>query len=525
MFKKIVSNLSFSPALVGQLGFYAKRLRKEEATRRLGLIFVALALVVQSLTVFQPPESANAASSNDLVYGGLGLGANRSINNFLNPYDANTANLKDITTSVGITRAEVAAAQYGSFITGTVKRSWGHNAKYSAAQGELPFAVRNASGQVVETIYHRPLSIANGSNATIYGWIGHSSKVGWFAIMQACGNIVTEIIPPPPPPPPTPTAECYSLTGKVMSRTRFELNAVATTGGGATISNYVFTVKDSSGNVAYTESVASTTTKAATKTFSLNAVGKYTATVAVTTSVGVKTSTKCATSLTSTPPVNCYVNKDLTVEDKECQPCPGQSTVWIKDPECEAKIVQSKTAVNVSQSSVDATTISAQESDQIRYTIAVENTGLLSTSVDLKEDLTDVLEYATLIDNGGGVFDEKAKTLTWPSITLKKDEKQTRVFVVRVLDKIPSTAQGASEPTSYNCEMSNVFGNAVTIKVTCPPEKVIENVVSELPKTGPTENLIFAGIVLAIATYFYARTRQVKKEVRLIRRNLNVGTI
>lgn len=525
MFKKIVSNLSFSPALVNQLGFYAKRLRKEETTRRIGLVFVVLALVVQSLTVFQPPESANAASSNDLVYGGLGLGANRSINNFLAPYDANTANLKDITTSIGITRAEVAAAQYGSFVTGNVKRSWGHHAKYSAAQGELPFTVRNASGQVVETIYHRPLSIANGPNADIYGWIGHSSKVGWFAIMQACGNIVTDIIPPPPPPPPTPTAECYSLTGKVMSRTRFELHAVATQGGGATISNYIFTVKDSAGKVAYTETVASTTTKASTKTFSLNTVGKYTASVSVTTSIGVKTSTKCTTAISSTPPVNCYVNKDLTVEDKECQPCPGQSTVWIKDPLCEAKVVQSKTAINVSQSSVDATTVSAKESDQIRYTITVENTGLLSTPVELKEDLTDVLEYATLIDNGGGTFDDKTKALTWPTVTLKKNEKQTRVFVVRVLDQIPSTAQGASEATSYNCEMGNVFGNAVHIKVACPPEKIIENVVTELPKTGPTENLIFAGVVLALATYFYARTRQVKKEVRLIRRNLNVGTI
>jgi len=43
MFKKIVSQLSFSPALVAQLGFYARRLRKEQATRRLGLVFVGLA--------------------------------------------------------------------------------------------------------------------------------------------------------------------------------------------------------------------------------------------------------------------------------------------------------------------------------------------------------------------------------------------------------------------------------------------------------------------------------------------------
>ncbi len=61
MFRKLVSNLAFSPALVGQLGFYAKRLRKEEATRRAGLVFVALALVVQSFSVFSPPESATVS--------------------------------------------------------------------------------------------------------------------------------------------------------------------------------------------------------------------------------------------------------------------------------------------------------------------------------------------------------------------------------------------------------------------------------------------------------------------------------
>src|SRR5471030_213825 len=96
MFRKIVSNLSFSPALVGQLGFYAKRLRKEESTRRIGLIFVALALVVQCLAVFQPPESANAIAAADLVSGGLVIGANRSFNKFMVPYDANVGHLRDI---------------------------------------------------------------------------------------------------------------------------------------------------------------------------------------------------------------------------------------------------------------------------------------------------------------------------------------------------------------------------------------------------------------------------------------------
>ncbi len=103
MFRKLISGVSFSPALVGQLGFYARRLKKEEATRRLGLIFTALALVVQSFIVFAPPESANAASSNDLVYGGV-----HSKSEYLSYYDRNVNNLKTILTSLGVTRTEIA---------------------------------------------------------------------------------------------------------------------------------------------------------------------------------------------------------------------------------------------------------------------------------------------------------------------------------------------------------------------------------------------------------------------------------
>lgn len=423
MFRKIISNLSFSPALVGQLSFYAKRLRKEQATRRIGLVFVAMALVVQGFTFFQPPESANAANNNDFVAGGLGLGANKSLNNFLAPYDANSGNLKDIMDYVGITRAEITSSQFSSFITGT-KLSWGRVEK----PGSQGVTIKNSNGAAVTTVYAKPLSIANGSNERIYGWIGHSQKVGWFAIMQACGNLVTDTIPPPPPPPPPPVEKCP-------------------------------------------------------------------------------------------------LNTALLKSDKNCLPCPGNSSLWINDKKCIAEITQSKAAKNTSQGSVNATTVTAKESDLISYSITIKNTGLNSKEVAISDNLEDVLEYATLVDKGGATFNETTKELTWPSVTLAANTSQVRSFAVKVLDTIPTTPKGLSEPTSYDCVMANVFGNSVSIRVPCAPPKVVEQVVTQLPKTGPTENLIFAGIVLAVAVYFYARTRLVGTEVRLIRRNLNSGTI
>ena len=397
MFKKIVSNLSFSPALVGQLGFYAKRLKKEEATRRLGLVFIALALVVQSLAVFQPPEAANASSSADFVYGGLGLGSNKSLNHFLAPYDSNATNLQDIMNATGITRAEIASAQFGSFWTGN-KLGWGREPR----AGATAINVTNSSGTSVGAIYGRPLSIMNGQT-DIYGWIGYSAHVGWFAIMQACGNLVTDIVPPPvtPPPPPPP------------------------------------------------------------------------------------------------PPVVP----------------PG-------------KIVLSKTAQNVTQGNVVANTVAAKESDKITYTLTVENVGGTAMATKLEDSLDDVIQYTTIIDKGGGTYDETKKTLSWPDVTLAPKEKQARTFVVQLLATIPSTPVGTSDPTSYDCVIENVFGDTtVTIPVVCAPPKVIEKVTTELPRTGPAENMIFAGVVLAVVTYFFLRSKQLGKEVRLIRRDLNSGTI
>ena len=136
------------------------------------------------------------------------------------------------------------------------------------------------------------------------------------------------------------------------------------------------------------------------------------------------------------------------------------------------------------------------------------------------------MEYATIADAGGGIYNAETKTLTWPAVTLKPGEKQTRIFSVKVLDTIPAMATGASNPASYDCKMVNTFGNTVEIGVDCPPQKtVVEQTVDQLPHTGPRENMIFAGVLAAVVVYFYARARQVKKEVRLIRRDLNAGTI
>ncbi len=520
MFKKIVSQLSFSPALVGQLGFYAKRLRKEQTTRRLGLIFVALALVVQSLVVFQPPEPANAASNNDFIVGGLGLGSQRTLDRFIGPYDRNERHLQDIMNYFGITRGEITSTYFGTFKVGA-KKSYG----YENRAGSTAIAITDASFNQVATIYGRPLTIwGNSPNEDIYGYIGHSSRIGWFAIMQACGNLVTDVYPTAPTPPPAP------------AKIETAKSAVNVTQGNIDATKKAAQTND---KVTYTVSVQNTggTAKTVDLTDNLTEVLTYSKLVS---NGGGAFNT--ATNVLSWPSVNlgpgAKITKSYTVQMNSSlvttkTDCTMRNnfidkivTVPVACTTPPAKINTSKTAINVSQGNIDATTATAQVKDRITFTITAENTGGTAKSFDFTDNIGDTLEYSKLVDNGGGTYNESTRDLTWPTITLKPGEKQVRTFSVQVLPEIPATPQGVSDPSSYDCKMENGFyTSSIVIAVTCPTPKVIEKVVPELPHTGPNENILFAGIVLAVVVFFYLRSRQLGTEVRLIRRDINGGTI
>lgn len=618
MFRKIVSNLAFSPALVGQLSFYARRLRKEELTRRLGLIFTALALVVQSFAVFQPPEAANASSPADFVSGGVS-----SIGGFLKAYDGNSRDIKGLFNSLGITRAEIAAAKSGT-IGASGYYNWSMTSLYSHSQGQRSYTYYHADG-AQKTVYNRPMALTQTGRAPYPVYIGHSAKFGWFAIKKDCGNLITKKQPPAdkPPvaacktlkatlvsrtrvrfdaqatagndakiksytfvvrnasgkeihsktvntgartasytydqpkvgnykvgvrvntsvgvqrdancnatftvkaPPATPVAVCSRLGATITNRVNVDMVGEATTSGGAKVSKYTFVITDASGKTVATRTVTTSKLSAEADSVNLATAGKYTARLTVATSLGNKTDAEdCVKQFTITPPAACSYNPALPPNHPDCQPCPGNPEIWIKDEECAAELISTKTSDNISQGGVDASTVSAKAGDRISYTINMENVGLASKSVTLTESLSDVLQYAQLIDMGGGTFNKDTKELTWPAASIAPKAKQTRTFVVRVLETIPTTNTGASDETSFDCHMTNTFGNSVDITVACPPEKVVvEQVVSELPTTGPGENMLFAGTLLAVVVYFYARSRQLGKEVRLIRRDVTVGAI
>ena len=578
MFRKLISNLAFSPALVGQIGFYAKRLRKEEATRRIGLIFTVLALVVQSLAVFSPPEAANASSPANFIPGGV-----TSLSEYLHNYDQNTNNIKDLYTTIGITRANIADAKATTVNSKDIPIDWALSTTFSAAQGARTYTIRTSNGGMRDFHYY-PLALwdsyayskEHGTNYEIYQ--GISSTGQWFGLMKVCGNLILKTNPPAPKCPtgqvstypnctvppkmctfpgktglladdkaciPTPKCTIPGKTALPATSPDCKLDAVAacttlkitklldsyelagtgTAAYGATITGYVYTIKKD-GKVIKTITEPANGQLSNSVLTKQTAQGAYTVQLTVKTSLGDKTSPDCAKTFNIPPPKMCAFNTTILASSPECQPCPGDTTLWIKDAKCSAQVVYTKSAANITQGDVDATKTTAKASDKIVYTLNLSNDGKAPIEVTPVDNLTDVSQYATIIDTGGGSYDTQAKTLTWPTVTLQPGDKQTRIFTIKVLDVIPAMGTGISDKTSYDCRMDNTFGNITSINVDCPVQKqVIEQTVGELPHTGPGQNMLFAGVVFSIVAYFYVRSRQMRKEIRLIRRDLNAGTI
>lgn len=530
MFRKIVSNLPFSPALVGQLGFYAKRLRKEEATRRIGLIFTALALIVQAFAVFTPPESANAANGNDIIYGGF-----KSKSQLLEIYDRNrdSAGHKDIQqiySYYGISRQDIANAKWTTFNSRDKNNTIQSIGRSTVSFQSTPRKITGTS----TTIYERQLSKFDTTNWSKQNGTTYQAIVGtravdgkWFAIIAGCGNAAVVSLPP------APKAACSALTITPITRTQFRLTAKASTSSGATISGYTYSIKDSNDAVIYTTEQNNTnTTDSITHDFTQD--GSYTASVVVTTSAGNKSGGDCEQPLTVSPEPRCPLNPDLVESSPDCKPCEDNPDIWYKDDNCRSEFELTKKISNTSQLTTDANNTTVNSGDRLEYRLSVKNVGSTTGSYTIEDNLSDVLEYATIVDTGGGTLlqqdsdtpVERVGTITWPAIEIAPGETITKIISVQVKSPIPATPQNIGNPDSFDCKMVNTFaGNETVANIPCPTAKTVEQIVDELPTTGPAENMLFAGVLLAVVVYFYARARQQKTEVRLIRRDLHEGVI
>lgn len=456
MFQQIVSNLSYSHHAVAQLSYYSRRLRKEGITRKLSTIFGIFAIAFQFAVTLVPPTSSTAASTNDIVFGGLNKKTPKT--DMLRIYDADKdskgrTGIRALFTHYGISRQNIADSKYGTINSSdeTIK-SLGRN-PHSKLDRKVVVAGK--------TYYERPL-YTWGKGIKYHVLTGKRMDGSFFAIMIDCGNIAvkTQYKPPAPPPAPKPVAPKPAPAPKPSPKPA--------------------------------PAPAPEPVKPAEPT------------------------------PTPAPePVKPIEPKPEPVKPAEPAPAPAPEPAPV-EPVLSPNITLAKTAVNLTQGNADATKQAAKAGDRIEYTLTTKNIGTGSSpDYIVTENVNDILEYATIESAKFATLDPKEGILSWPKQSIPAGGSITNTFTVQVKSPIPTTPRSSSDPESFDLMMDNVYGNALKINLEAPAPKQVENATQALPETGAGLNLFIMTIFVSLVSYFYARNRQLSREVQILRMEYN----
>ena len=221
---------------------------------------------------------------------------------------------------------------------------------------------------------------------------------------------------------------------------------------------------------------------------------------------------------------SCQFNDELNTTSEQCRPCPSDANVGVTARACNSPFLFSKSATNASQRQ-PADSVAARASDRIIYTIKAKNVGDNDSNITLSDRIDDILEYADVINTNGGIFDPSTASLSWAEESVQPGASISKNFAVRLKPHLAATAQGLSNPTSYDCIMSNTYGNSLYIPVACPAAKHVEVIAGALPTVSGVVSLAISYFFLFSVIYFYLRSRLLREEVRLIRKDINTGVL
>lgn len=267
---------------------------------------LSLLFVLSTVFSLNATTTTNAATARDCDDNAIMRCGAVTTTELRQKYEANqNGDVQAIFAHYGVSKAMVG----GSMKTGTVTR----DGKVivdgkTVATGAQSVGRQNISGSTAVTIagktyYQRPTSVSFRSES-LSAFVFMDARGQYIgAVIQSCGNPV-KATPTPPPAPEKPKAQpaaaCVSIKANRIEKDRYSFDATASATNGATISQYVFTVRQND-QTTQTQTVAATATRASSETFTLTP-GTYAASVTVKTSVGDKTSPSCTVKVTIPEP-------------------------------------------------------------------------------------------------------------------------------------------------------------------------------------------------------------------------------
>lgn len=180
MFKKIVSQISFSPATVERLSDYATKTRNQQ--RLMGGAAAALwcLVVIGALVHIFTPHTTASPTANDLISGGA-----TSVSVALSAYDNNVGDFRLAANLLSIERSHLEQAQPCQ-----------HDESLRYVTGKTPYL-----SEPLERIFQLPNSSIlymrqnTPVKTAISGWCGTSAEQQPFMLSAVDGNIYTAALP------------------------------------------------------------------------------------------------------------------------------------------------------------------------------------------------------------------------------------------------------------------------------------------------------------------------------------------
>lgn len=162
--------------------------------------------------------------------------------------------------------------------------------------------------------------------------------------------------------------------------------------------------------------------------------------------------------------------------------------------------------------------------DVLEYTLTTTNTQTYDRKgVTIADYVGDVMDYAdidqTFLAAQGGTLDSAAKKVMWSNVSITAGKDVQKMFRVTMKNPLPTTNQPSNVSGTFDCKISNKYGNEITMQVACPAVKGIES----LPSTGPGTGAFISFAITTIVGYFFARSRLLAKELDFVRTEYATG--
>lgn len=563
MFEKLLATLPFNPASIKQLSFYAKRMRQEEAIRRVGLVFIVLAFLIQFFAFVSPPVATLAASPNDLIDGGFSSAAEAA-----SDCQNNVENYGTILANYGITCSDVANASTLSINSdGWNKQLWSMGRDPYNIPGDTPVSISGLSYPVYERYLWGWDSPGTSSTYQVLNVTVPGGQT--FFLMYGCGNLASVGFPQPVQKPPVLTITKTTVAGYPVANSTvapgqqlgFQIN-LNNTGGPATglaiadpvPANMTYVTQEYIAGTTETfqnnnpKWQFNTTMPAGATNWYADVYDKVNANTpngtqicnigyVITSQTFIQETNKICFTVAvpkkptpppppkPTPPAPKPKPKPIPKPKPKPKPTPT-CTLQLSSENTSACITISKAAANITENIPNANGTTAKAGDLIRYTLSATNKG---SSVDkayvFNDNLSYVLDYSTIVQANAGKVDS-SNDISWKAVAIDPNKTATKQFEVRVDNPIPETPTSTSDPNYFNLKMTNTYGNTITISLPSTPVATLQTTTTQtttLVNTGPGESIMIGAAIVAVAGFFFYRSRLIAKEARIAIREHSGG--